>query len=518
MFDQKKRVLVIVPIVALAAVAGFVMSTAAQSSTVYVAASGSNSSSCGAQSSPCATLTYALANRVSAGGTVLVGPGTYSDSSISLTSSRHTNVTVSATPDVVSGLGTFNRGIPSGNDNRPYFPSARVNIAASGSRVAYLRVRNGSSPRDGAYDGIVGVDTTGVTIDHNELWNGNQGIQVNVKRQVTISENHIHTLGSKTSSEDTHGVAICGNGTAASGWSEAISVINNSIHDAGGDAVQEMTDAYCSGTYQFLIIANNNLYNNQEQGFDSKGTQDLRMYGNDIYGNGEGGIIATNDPVVVEKTRWEIYGNRIHDHNNYAISWAQTRNCSSWQIYNNLIYNNTKSPQYNTPAVQLCGDSNSHFYNNTVVNNTDTSGTNKTGGIKDWGAGANVVNNLFYNNGIGSNDHGAIWNLSGEDSGNPSYNYVYPASCGSGSCKTGSNAKSTCAVSGNCPAFVNLAGADFRLLSSSPAINSGTTLAMASLDLLGLLRIAPYDQGAYEFSGSTPTNAPAAPTSVRIIR
>ena len=136
-----------------------------------------------------------------------------------------------------------------------------------------------------------------MTIDHNELWNGNQGIQVNVKRQVTISENHIHTLGSKSSSEDTHGVAICGTGTAASGWSEAISVINNSIHDAGGDAVQEMTDAYCSGTYQFLIIANNNLYNNQEQGFDSKGTQDLRMYGNDIYGNGEGGIIATNDPV-----------------------------------------------------------------------------------------------------------------------------------------------------------------------------------------------------------------------------
>ena len=152
--------------------------------------------------------------------------------------------------------------------------------------------------------------------------------------------------------------------------------------------------------------------------------------------------------------------------------------------------------------MQLCGDSNSHFYNNTVVNNTDTSGSNKTGGIKDWGAGANVVNNLFYNNGTGSNDHGAIWNLSGEDSGNPSYNYIYPASCGSGSCKNGSNVKSTCAVSGNCPGFVNLGGADFRLLSNSPAINSGTLLSLASLDLLGLLRIAPYDLGAYESWGA----------------
>ena len=70
------------PSSALAAVAGFVMSTAAQSSTVYVAASGSNSSSSCAQSSPCATLTYALANRVNAGGTVPRGTGDpYSDSS-----------------------------------------------------------------------------------------------------------------------------------------------------------------------------------------------------------------------------------------------------------------------------------------------------------------------------------------------------------------------------------------------------------------------------------------------------
>jgi len=296
-------------------------------------------------------------------------------------------------------------------------------------------------------------------------------------------------------------------------------VSENSIHDAGGDAVQEMTNAYCSGTFQYLVIAKNNLYRNQEQGFDSKGTQDLKMYGNDIYENGEGGIVATNDPVVVSKSRWEIYNNRIHDHNNYAITWAQDPNCGSWLIYNNLIYNNTRRPAYNYAAVQLCGDSATKFYNNVVFNNTDTTGTLKTAGIAALGGGANIVNNIFYNNGTGSNDHGSIRNISGEDSGTPTNNYVYPTTCGSGSCKTGSNVKSTCLASGNCPGFVNLGALDFHILSTSPAINAGMILGTQfALDGDGKSRgSSGWDLGAYEY-GSAVTSVPAAPTNLRVIR
>src|SRR5262249_3556055 len=156
----------------------------------------------------------------------------------------------------ISGLGSFTRGIPSGTDNRPYFPTAHANIGVSGVRLSYLRIRAAAAPYID-YSGIVAVNAENATIDHNELWNGDQGIQVNVKRLVTISQNHIHDLGSMTSTQDTHGVSICGTTTMASGWSEAVTISNNSIHDAGGDAVQEMTNAYCTGLFAFLIIDSN---------------------------------------------------------------------------------------------------------------------------------------------------------------------------------------------------------------------------------------------------------------------
>jgi len=485
----------------------------AQTGTLYVATTGSNTSSCGTQTSPCATLTYAISSRAATGNTIIVNPGTYNDTSINVSK----QVTITTTPAVISAL-TFNRGTVTGTDNRPYFPAAGVTISASGARVSYLRVRNKSAPYDGAYSGIIGVNATGVTIDHNELWNGNQGIQVNVKKQVTISQNHIHDLGSMSSSEDTHGVAICGTGTAAISWTEAISISDNTIERAGGDAVQEMTDAYCSGTFNFLVIANNVLRDNQEQAFDGKGTSDLRITGNDMSNNGEGAIVATNDPVVVSKMRWEISNNRIHDHKQYAINWAQTPNCGAWTIYNNLIYNNVTQPMYNEPAVTLCGDSASLFYNNVVYNNTD-SGSTKSGGIKDNGSGAGIINNIFYNNGIGGDDHGSIWAISGEDAGNPSYNYIYPTTCGT-ACKTGTNVVTTCLTTGNCPGFVNIATRDFHLLASSPGINKGTTLgSLFTLDLDARVRGAngAWDLGAYEYGG-TVTTAPAPPSNLRIIR
>src|SRR5207249_6091689 len=97
--------------------------------------------------------------------------------------------------------------------------------------------------------------------------------------------------------------------------------------------------------------------------------------------------------------------------------------------------------------------------------------------IKDGGSGAGIVNNIFYNNGTGANDHGNIWSIDG-DSGTPSYNYIYPAACGgAGGCKTGTKVAGVCFTSGNCPGWVNIAAHDFHLRAGSPAINSGTSLA-----------------------------------------
>ena len=130
------------------------------------------------------------------------------------------------------------------------------------------------------------------------------------------------------------------------------------------------------------------------------------------------------------------------------------------------------------------------------------------------------MNNLFYNNGTGSNDHGA--NVESRAARTPAIQAITTSIqhlVEVVAVQERMDRPDTCAVSGNCPGFVNLGGADFRLLSNSPAIDSGTLLSLASLDLLGLLRIAPYLISArHEYWGDVPTNAPAAPTSVRIIR
>jgi hypothetical protein len=61
------------------------------------------------------------------------------------------------------------------------------------------------------------------------------------------------------------------------------------------------------------------------------------------------------------------------------------------------------------------------------------------------------------------------------------------------------------------PAFVNAAAADFRPQSTSPAVNSGTTLAEVTTDFVGGTRPqgSGYDIGAYEFSQSSSLNAPS---------
>lgn len=66
------------------------------------------------------------------------------------------------------------------------------------------------------------------------------------------------------------------------------------------------------------------------------------------------------------------------------------------------------------------------------------------------------------------------------------------------------------------PYFVS-AGTDFHLLSSSPAINAGTTSYTVSTDITGIARPqgAGYDIGAYEYSsGTTPTVTTSATTSI----
>jgi fibronectin type 3 domain-containing protein len=79
---------------------------------------------------------------------------------------------------------------------------------------------------------------------------------------------------------------------------------------------------------------------------------------------------------------------------------------------------------------------------------------------------------------------------------------------------------STTNVSGNLYAadakFVNAAGGDFHLQSTSPAIDTGITLAEVTSDFDGVSRPqgSAYDMGGYEFTSAADTTPPSAPSNL----
>jgi len=152
------------------------------------------------------------------------------------------------------------------------------------------------------------------------------------------------------------------------------------------------------------------------------------------------------------------------------------------QIYNNVFYNIRPGPSDGVSIYGYVGNANK-IWNNTSYNNT--------GGIQLAGGMSNteVRNNIAYSNGFD-------W----------------------------SNAGSATVQSNNLfgvnPLFANAGAGDFHLQSSSPARNTGLTIASVTTDMIGTMRpqegIA--DIGAIEFQGSVSTPAaPTAPTGLRIL-
>ena len=478
--------------------------TSAQAATWYVGTSGVDEAACGSSAAPCATVNYVLDNKVDVGDAIRVLPGTYTNQGdITLSAPTHRNVMLMGDDP----------------DNRPQLLNTLifVNKGASGVTISHLRVRGDVAPFDD-YVGVINVSDYPTVVDHNEIWNGGQGVMIRTSQQVTVSNNDIHTLGLPDTDFDAMCVLVVNwenDPIPAGGYAQAIRITGNAMHECGGDGLQENSLSEAGIQFNYLIIEHNQIYDNQEQGIDTKGTDDLRIYHNDIHGNGFGGI--SNNRAYESTERWEIFNNTIHGHIDYAI--FDQGGGSSWKVWSNVIYNNVTSPEFSYCAVMLPGDSDTVFYGNTVVNNTDTSGAAQTCGLADMGSGANVINNLFYNNGTGGNDRGNIRNLSGQDGGAPSHNYVYPTGCSDGQCKTGLNFTSTCLQPDNCPSFASLITQDFHLTAGSPAIDVGKPLAAQFVvDLDGAARGQEdgWDAGAYEVQAAAP--ARSSPVNVMLLR
>lgn len=183
-----------------------------------------------------------------------------------------------------------------------------------------------------------------------------------------------------------------------------------------------------------------------------------------------------------------------------------------------------KSTTITTGCIMLNQSADSIITNNVCVGKGTQSGTKHSHGISAGNNNTNllIANNTFYDTAATGLQffsgtytlRNNLFNLTPDTIAVESGSATVTAShnlCPSND----TTVSGACAVVTTTPGFVNAAGLDFHLTSTSPARDQGANLSpTVTTDKDGNLRIVPYDIGAYEFGGSPDTTPPSVPTGV----
>ncbi len=325
---------------------------------------GSDSAS-GSVSSPWRSI--AKANRsVSAGDTVLIKKGTYSDvinPNKSGTASKPITYANHKSHDVlIKGPGNDNPV----NLNRDYIVIEGLKIKMSnppsnGSQIGNILIRGDHNtirdcevinPKDRFSERSRGTREMGVVISggsHNTIENCTikymsfNGIKLNSANHTTIRNNEIvdnysNSISITTSNSKFSGILIENNRLEGSSVSDGIQFNGN--FDSGKYATDQSN--------QGAIIRGNVIYNHAENGIDLKGTKHILIENNIIHGaiadndgfqDGEyshGGLGGITVGTGSTSTDVIIRGNLIYD------NYAAVRVNDGWKIYNNTILGNNR--------------------------------------------------------------------------------------------------------------------------------------------------------------------------------
>lgn len=482
-------------------------SSAVFAATYYVSTSGSDSNA-GTSSSPFKTIQKGL-NTVKAGDACIIRGGTYNEalvlglsgtSTAPITIQNYTGETVTINSGSSKAIRT--------NGRKHYYIIDGLRITSTHTSYDSYGADYSLDFQDGIWDG--NTDATG----------GNNGFII---RNCYI-EGAIRIYGHNVLVQncELNGKSLWGNGiwecyapshdniyrkntvygyTSRGIWSmqytSNVLIEGNIIHDSGNMGID------CDGAGHPVynsVVRNNTIYNVGGRGIEMENAFNSITEGNTIYNSSKWGINYIN------------YGFGP-DYN----SDAEYRNLNTNAIIrNNLIYNTAEA------GIILNGSPGNRIYNNTIYKNTASS---YFAGLALCSYGNYpCINTSIKNNIFSENKPFAIWiesptlQLQGLQMSN---NLYYSSSSttthsvkGFGNYTLASYRSATAQEQNSNfanPAFVNPTGGNFTLSSTSPAVDTGTTLSDVPTDLVGTSRPqgAGFDMGAYELpSGQTSISAP----------
>jgi parallel beta-helix repeat protein len=293
--------------------------------------------------------------------------------------------------------------------------------------------------------------------------------------------------------------------------SNTLTIDGNEIDtpSSGGDQNNGIQEALSIMASQNITASNNSVHNGGMEGIDAKGSTNVKIFGNNVYDMARVGIYVdcySNEPLNIE-----IYNNTVSNskaansgaaEDGIRVGAEEGGNVSNVKIYNNVLYNIAQSGIILANWTGSGSEpkfSNISIYNNTTYN----TGVKGGGGINIQGSqnsGLTIRNNIL--------SKSKSFNIQSSSGATISNNLF-----------DGGSTNGTSTVAGN-PLFINAAGNNFRLQSTSMAINAGTSTGAPTIDfdLQARPQGGQVDIGAFEYgssSSTTPdTTAPSTPAGL----
>ncbi len=423
------------------------MSTAS-ATTYYVATTGSDSNS-GTSSSPWLTLQYAV-DTIASGDTILVKPGTYVGCRMRTSGASGSPKTLAA-----ETAGTVLINAPGALCRRP----SCIEIISDdwGATPTEYWVIDGFEVSSSPKWGIDGIRCDHITVTDNVVHNNGTtgvftGIHLAYGDYMLIERNESY-------SNTEHGLYT--NNGADYGIAR-----DNILHNNGALGVHMNGDSKMDGSDGIMtdwLLESNISYSNGANGFDGDGVEYTVWKNNLIYNNASKGIHLTCADGLINPRYDRIVNNTIVVPVGayYCVNFYKGKKTASLPGgNNNTIYNNI-------------------LYNADITNTMRGSimGVSTWLATSTWGSNYNVVVDRF-----------AV------DDNKTKYTLAQWRST------WGLDINSTLCLSAT-SLFVDPANNNYHLLSTSPAVNAGTTLTDVTDDIEGTSRPqgTAYDCGCYEY-------------------